>query len=1202
MAFTVTATASGTFTTGIILRVKVLTSAAAAQTGAAANAAAVYQKAITTTIAGSIVYGAMVADTTFTANASSTLIDNVAGSSGTQLGSVRQTTPTVTPGSITIGATTASGADGGIALFEIKPNGTIAEDASGPAVANSTTLTAITSPSFTPPAGSLLVAMVGAFGTAATITDTSGLGLTWTLKSVMTTDGYAAVWVAQMPAGGTNVALTTPNLALAAPIVTPLVGKTVALTTPNLALAAPIVTPAAPSGANVVLTTPNLALAAPVVMPAGGAAGPVNVNLTTPGLALNAPSVIPFGTPSSVFPVGDLDMKVELELNGAWTDISGFVFQDTTLISRGHPDESTQAAPSQFTGTLDNSDGRFSSLNPTGPYFGSLGLNTPIRVSIPEGSTYLRLQDQASYCSAAVTTPTSGLKVYIDATLDNWQASQTLAAQSDNTTGNNRCWRLETDPDGGLWFYVSSNGTAESFFGLGYSSFAPYIGANRRFAFTVAYDPSTNTATWYAGSTPLGASTYSTSTTIFASTAATTIGAAPLNTNAPAGMTGKVWEFLVEPLTGAVTADANFMIQAAGASSFTDAQGHAWTVTNNGVGEISSRKYRFHGAVAAWPQTWDPIGPNAKVSITAAGELRRMGRDNVPIDSAMFRASVRLTGGLMPVAYWPAEDGATSTSLASGIGGTPMWITGTPNLSSGSSFVCSKALPTMSNCAFMGTIPKHAQGTANVLRFLMEVPSSGDTPGVVAVMYTTGTVAQLNLSYNTGGLLSLSGYDRQANQLFTTGYFAFGVNGGLYRVSMEMTNSGSSINAAVVTVAVGADVGNAASVLYSGHSVDGTVRRVDFNPNKSLSGTVFGHVTVQEHWETLFDQAGPLAAWNGEAAGTRFARLCGEEGITFRGIGALDDTVIMSTQSLETAATLLQECVDADRGMWFETRQIMGFGYRTRVTLGNQYPAIALNYNLDQLDQGIAPTLDDQLITNDVTITSPSGATSRQVLDDGSPMSLGAIGRYDTSASINVQDQYLDDEANWIVHEGTVNEPRYPTLGIDLSNRALTAAMVAQVLDAEIGDRLTVANPPVNLPPGQIDQVISGLTETLSRKALSESYNGRPTTPWNVPYLDGDPSGNVWHVDTDGSSLTNSVTNTATSFQVTTVTGDPPWTTTGADFPFDISVGGERMTVTNITGASSPQTFTVTRSVNGVVKTHAASEDLRLYIPPIISL
>jgi hypothetical protein len=71
---------------------------------------------------------------------------------------------------------------------------------------------------------------------------------------------------------------------------------------------------------------------------------------------------------------------------------------------------------------------------------------------------------------------------------------------------------------------------------------------------------------------------------------------------------------------------------------------------------------------------------------------------------------------------------------------------------------------------------------------------------------------------------------------------------------------------------------------------------------------------------------------------------------------------------------------------------------------------------------------------------------------------------------------------------------------------------------------------------------------------------------------------------------------------VATDSGSAIWTTNSADWPFDILVGGERMTVTAISGASSPQTFTVTRSVNGIMKTHSAGESVTLFAPSFAAL
>ena len=44
------------------------------------------------------------------------------------------------------------------------------------------------------------------------------------------------------------------------------------------------------------------------------------------------------------------------------------------------------------------------------------------------------------------------------------------------------------------------------------------------------------------------------------------------------------------------------------------------------------------------------------------------------------------------------------------------------------------------------------------------------------------------------------------------------------------------------------------------------------------------------------------------------------------------------------------------------------------------------------------------------------------------------------------------------------------------------------------------------------------------------------------------------------------------------------------------------MTVTAITGASSPQTFTVVRAVNGIAKSHPAGTTVSLAAPAIAAL
>jgi len=127
-----------------------------------------------------------------------------------------------------------------------------------------------------------------------------------------------------------------------------------------------------------------------------------------------------------------------------------------------------------------------------------------------------------------------------------------------------------------------------------------------------------------------------------------------------------------------------------------------------------------------------------------------------------------------------------------------------------------------------------------------------------------------------------------------------------------------------------------------------------------------------------------------------------------------------------------------------------------------------------------------------------------------------------------------------------------------------------------------------------------------------------PAGPFQVPVL-GDYSGREPRMDADDdthSLLKSSVTTTATSFVVKTDAASTRRVTKWVDstnFPDEvgaaavgddpvINIGGEWMTVTDIgtasaSGGFNEQTFTVTRSTNGVVKEHDALSPVRLAQP-----
>ena len=89
-----------------------------------------------------------------------------------------------------------------------------------------------------------------------------------------------------------------------------------------------------------------------------------------------------------VFPATILDLRAELLLGSlGWTDISTYALQrDPVTATRGSlpSSQGSLPPPSACSLTFQN-DGRFSPRNPAGPWYGLIGRNTQLRLSVPDG-------------------------------------------------------------------------------------------------------------------------------------------------------------------------------------------------------------------------------------------------------------------------------------------------------------------------------------------------------------------------------------------------------------------------------------------------------------------------------------------------------------------------------------------------------------------------------------------------------------------------------------------------------------------------------------------------------------------------------------------------------------------------------------------------------------------------------------------------
>jgi hypothetical protein len=604
---------------------------------------------------------------------------------------------------------------------------------------------------------------------------------------------------------------------------------------------------------------------------------------------------------------------------------------------------------------------------------------------------------------------------------------------------------------------------------------------------------------------------------------------------------------------------------------------------------MGGKSYRCWGEASEWVPNWDASGSDVWTDLSASGMLRRLAQGPAPERSVIYTAVTSPLPSSV-VAYWPMEDASGSTSLASALtSGSRMTWTGVPTLASYTGFSASDPLPDITSAALSGGVSKYPDPTATQVRFLVYIPAAGLTQGKVVCAvdqqdYSIGSPMVWELYYgnftNTSTSFTLRTQADDGTNLGADLEHTFDVRGRLLYVSIELQENGSGgLNRAIRLVDV--PTGKVYTVTdTAGGELLSRVTRVQFGPasrsvvgpigTSNLPGVAVGHCTV-ENAITAIDALGVRLNPIGEAAGRRIQRLCAEAGIAFDWVGDLDDTVDMGAQGKANLLSLIQECVLADGGLLYENNAVLGLGYRTRASLYNQDPALILDYTAANLAQVPIPVEDDRYIQNKVTVTSggvsatveePSGNLSTAL----PPAGVGVYGQDVTLNLASTDEATLQDQAAWRVHLGTVDEARFPTIAVNLAHPSITADMRRAILGLRLGDRVQITNPPAWLPPDTIDQIILGVSETITRFEHRISLQCAPASPYSyIGYLDA-----VGRIDTDGSQLYAAAGATDTALAVGPSPGQTGlWTTDPNDFPFTISVGGEVMTLTAVTGAIS---------------------------------
>lgn len=339
----------------------------------------------------------------------------------------------------------------------------------------------------------------------------------------------------------------------------------------------------------------------------------------------------------------------------------------------------------------------------------------------------------------------------------------------------------------------------------------------------------------------------------------------------------------------------------------------------------------------------------------------------------------------------------------------------------------------------------------------------------------------------------------------------------------------------------------------------------------------------------------------GETAATRFGRLCTELGIAYSVLGDDATSTRMGPQYPGTFTEQLDEIERTDDATIVEAID----SAELVLQLGNYRYTKAAALTIDaaayELAPPSAPALDDLRVHNDVTVKRRDGGDYRMVQETGpnnvqapedDPQGVGRV--VGPGLTVNCEnDLGLRDQASWLLHKGTVDKQRWVTVVVDL-------IATPSVAIADVGDRIKITGLELTTAPEDADLLVIGTVEYRRPGYRRIEYTTIPYEAFKIASWAADDvtAANAQRRDTGGCETAASfVAGTGTSLQLTTTSG-PLWSTDSADYPLNLRIEGVVLEVTAMSGASNPQTATVTQAtVNGATKTIPSGSAVSLADP-----
>jgi hypothetical protein len=565
------------------------------------------------------------------------------------------------------------------------------------------------------------------------------------------------------------------------------------------------------------------------------------------------------------------------------------------------------------------------------------------------------------------------------------------------------------------------------------------------------------------------------------------------------------------------------------------------------------------------------------------------------------------TSAQRPIAYWPCEDGDNASQVSSGLpSGEPLSITGSLDFGAESGFTMfgSSNILKIKDAELRAFIPDYVDPGYFTINFLLSMPATDEaaTGSDLVQFYATGTGYSYDLQYlaNGGGSFQLQVYNSALTLLYSTGPIDFSLRGNKQMVTLVLQQVGGNVTYSLYTVRVpGVISGGVGPTNITGATTLGKITEMRVNPAGGYSDVGYGHMTIipANNWgpNELYLE---ISAWANRNSLLRLGKIAFEDNIdiTFR-----DDWDVVTTnigpQKTNKLVELIKEPAESDMGLLHGCRGAVALEYITRGALTNQTAKATFR----AVDTTVLDPKDDFTnVQNRVTVTRVDGTSFTAEQTTGAMSTQDApngIGLRDKAFTISLgSDTQVTDQAYARLGLGVFDQYRVPQVVV--SSAGASQLTIEQMLSLSVGDRVDLTALTSLFIYDTLPQLVIGISFSLGDRFYPKvTLNCVPYEPYSCLALTGDRYSRIDAVDT---ATAGTLTTTATGALSISSTAVYAPSTDTADYPVDVMISGERITLSAMVDTATPGVSTATisaRSVNGVVKTHAVGEPITLAEP-----